>query len=136
VTGAPYDWGQARDAINAAKAAQANAEAQVREAFKAWGAAERAYRMALAQEITNLRAAGQPVTVVQDLAKGAEHIANLRYRRDIAEGVKEAALSAQWRHTADRRALDELVDWSKRRDLAEGYHGAAEPQWTQRKESA
>lgn len=124
----PYDWAQARDAINAAKAAQRSAEGNVRDAFKSYGAAERAYRLALAQEILKLRAEGQPVTIVQDLAKGTEQVADLRFKRDVAEGVKEAAQSAVWRHTADRRELEQLVEWSARRDIAEG--NGSQPQWS------
>jgi hypothetical protein len=40
---------------------------------------------------------------VQDLAKGDKHVADLRFKRDVAEGIREAAVSALWRHTADRR---------------------------------
>ncbi len=127
-TESPYSWGQARDAINAAKAAQKVAEDNVRDAFRSYGAAERAYRMALAQKILELRAESIPVTICQDLAKGAEKIADLRFRRDIAEGVKDAASSAVWRHTADRRELEQLVDWSMKRELAEG--SGMQPQWT------
>lgn len=110
----PYDWGQARDAINAARAAQKAAEDAVRKAFADYGAAERAYRMRLAQEIVRLRADGIPVTVCLDLAKGEKPVADLRYLRDVAEGVRESAASAIWRQTADRRELEQLVSWSMR----------------------
>lgn len=125
----PYDWAQARNAINAAKAAQHEAEKNVRDAFKQFGLARRAYQTALAQKILELRAAGQAATLCADLARGDAHVAELRFKKDVAEGVMEAAKSAIWRHTADRRELETLVDWSKRRELAEG---AGEPQWTQR----
>jgi hypothetical protein len=66
------------------------------------------------------------------LAKGDQSIADLRYERDVALGVREAARQAVYRHSANRRDLEELVDWSKRRDLAEGYGNAPEPQWSPR----
>lgn len=110
----PYDWGQARDAINDAKLAQQNSEKAVSEAFRKYGEAERAYRKALAIRITQLRAEGTPATVCLDMAKGDPKIADLRYNRDVAEGVREAAASAIWRHTANRRELEQLVAWSMR----------------------
>ena len=55
-----------------------------------------------------------PVTVIQDMAKGDLKIADLRFERDLAEGVREAAVSAIWRHSADRRELEQLVSWSMR----------------------
>lgn len=110
----PYDWGQARDAINAAKAAQKVAEDNVREGFKAFGLARRAYQTALASKILELRASGTAATICSDLARGDKHVAELRFRKDVAEGMKEAASSAVWRHTADRRELEQLVNWSMR----------------------
>lgn len=122
-----FDFTEARAAINTAKAAQASAEQAVRDAFSTYGNAERAYRKALAIKILELRAEGIPVTICLDLAKGDRRIADLRYARDVAEGVKEAATSAIWRHTADRRELEQLVDWSMRRDLAIDHGQLSEP---------
>ena len=110
----PYDFGEAKAAIERASTAQKNAEQAIRDAFREYGAAERAYRMLLAQEILKLRAEGVAVTVAQDLAKGIKQVADLRFKRDVAEGIKEAATSAVWRHTADRRELEQLVSWSMR----------------------
>jgi hypothetical protein len=128
VTESPYEWGQARDAINTAKAAQKAAEDNVRDAYKTFGLARRAYQTALAQRILELRAEGVAATICPDLARGDKHVADLRFQKDVAEGVMEAARSAVWRHTADRRELEQLVDWSMRRELAEG----AGVQWSPR----
>lgn len=128
MTESPYDWGQARDAINAQKAAQKEAEKNVREAYKTFGNARRAYQTALAQRILALRAEAMPATLCADLARGETLVADLRFRRDVAEGVMEAAKSAVWRHTADRRELEQLVDWSMKRELAEG--SGPQPQWS------
>lgn len=123
----PYSWGEARDAINTAKAQQVVAERNVRDAFKAFGLARRAYQTSLAQKILDLRASKTAATLCAELARGDEHVADLRFKKDVAEGVMEAARAAVWRHTADRRELEQLVDWSMRRELAEGR---GEPQWT------
>lgn len=110
----PYDFGEAKAAIERASLAQRHAEEEIRGAYGNYGATERAYRKALAQKIVELRADGVPATVCLDLAKGDSRIADLRYNRDVAEGMKEAATSSVWRHTADRRELEQLVSWSMR----------------------
>jgi hypothetical protein len=110
----PYDFGEAKAAISRAATQQLTAEENIRRAAVTLGAAERAYRQALAEEILRLKAEGVAMTVAQDLAKGSKRVADLRFKRDVAEGVKEAASSAIWRHTADRRELEQLVAWSLR----------------------
>lgn len=52
--------------------------------------AERDYRVELAKEILKLRAEGMPVTIINDLARGNEKIADLKMQRDIAESLYEA----------------------------------------------
>lgn len=113
----PYDFGQARKAVRDASHRQERAEDFMREAAVSTAKAEEAYRLALAQQITRVHAEGAAWTVAQDLARGDAHVASLRRERDIAEGVKEAAQQAMWRHAADRRELELLIDWSMRVSL-------------------
>ena len=110
----PYDYAGAKAAIVTATVAQRNAEEEIRRTATVLARAERAYRQALAEEILKLKADGAAMTVAQDLARGTKHVADLRYQRDIAAGIKEAAAQAIWRHAADRRELEQLVDWSRR----------------------
>lgn len=49
------------------------------------------YRTALSKRLVELRANGQPVTHLADIARGEEAIAKLRFDRDIAEGLKNSA---------------------------------------------
>ncbi len=49
------------------------------------------YRVALSKELVRLRAEGQAVTHLADIARGEEHIAKLRFNRDIAEGLVKSA---------------------------------------------
>lgn len=109
----PFDFTEARDAINSAKSAQTNAEQAVRDAFREYGAARRAYQLAFAEAIITARVE-HPATIALDLARGDAKVADLRFKKDVAEGVMEAAKSAIWRHTADRKDLARLVDWSRR----------------------
>lgn len=55
---------------------------------------EKEYRIRQAQEILKLRAEGNKVTVIQDLAKGNEEVAELRLRRDVAESAYYTCISA------------------------------------------
>lgn len=52
---------------------------------------EHDYRVALSKRLTILRAEGNPVTHLADIAKGEEEIARLRMERDIAESLYESA---------------------------------------------
>jgi len=49
--------------------------------------AERDYNIGYAQELTKLRASGEPITLAKELAKGDKHIAELFFKMRIAEGV-------------------------------------------------
>ncbi|HTE61704.1 MAG TPA: hypothetical protein VK631_15230, partial [Solirubrobacteraceae bacterium] len=75
--------------------------------------------------IFELKSQGVAVTACETLAKGDEQIAELREARDIAEGLRESAKVAAWAANKDREELARLIDWSFRRELAEGY--ASEP---------
>ena len=52
---------------------------------------ERAYRIALSKRLLELRAEGQAVTHLADIARGMGDIAELRFKRDIAEGLVRSA---------------------------------------------
>jgi hypothetical protein len=116
VTGnpSPYDFTDARDAARAASEAMKTAEQARRDASATLAAAERSYRVALARKIVELHADGCAWSVCSDLARGDKAVADLRYARDVAKGVLDAAETVAWRHTADRRDLSALIDWSKR----------------------
>lgn len=123
----PYDYSHAHAAAASASRAQHAAEEFLREAYKMFAQSEEAYRVALAVRIVELRAEGAAATLCADLARGEKDVAALRRARDIAEGVKEAAAQAAWRRAADRKDTQRFIDWSARRELAEGYGHAPEP---------
>ena len=56
--------------------------------------AERNYRVELRKEILKLRLEKVPTTVIQDIAKGNERIADLRLKRDIAESDYYTCISS------------------------------------------
>lgn len=113
----------AREAEHKASANQQAAEEALRDAWADYGAAERAYRVELAKKMTQLHASGVAWTASRDIALGDERVAALRFERDIARGVREAADQAAYRLGADRRALGRLVEWSQRIDIRTGGVG-------------
>jgi hypothetical protein len=110
----PFDFAAAVAASREASEAQHNAERWYAEKGREFADAERTYRQALAAEIVKCHAAGSAWTVAQDLARGTKEVADYRYARDVAEGLRDAAAQSIWRHTADRRELEQILDWSKR----------------------
>lgn len=120
MTAGPWTFEQARDACYRASVAQRQAEELGRAAARDYAVAEEAYRVALAKEIVRQHAEdGVAWTVAPDLARGDSTVAALRRRRDIAEGVRDAAQQAAWRASADRKDAQRFADWSCRRELAE-----------------
>ncbi len=121
----PWDFDEAREACRMASQAQHAAEDALKEAARDLALAEQAYRLALAKRIVELRADGTPASVCADVARGDVEIARLRMKRDIADGVREAAVHAAWRRNADRKDAQRFADWSMRRELVEG----GQPEW-------
>ena len=56
--------------------------------------AERDYRVALAKKILLLRDAKVPVTIINDLARGDEEVAEKKFERDCAEALYESVQQA------------------------------------------
>lgn len=65
--------------------------AEYKKYNKDYALAEYNYRTALSKRLVELRASGQAVTHLADIARGEDKIAELRYKRDIAEGLKKSA---------------------------------------------
>lgn len=126
----PWSFEEAQRAANAASAQQKNAEEALRVAARGLAEAERSYRVALAQTITQLRADGLAATTCADVARGTKQVADLRYARDVAQGVRDAAEQSAWRLSADRRTIQGLSEWSQRRELAEHGSPTGQPAWT------
>lgn len=50
------------------------------------------YRIALSKELLVQREKGLPVTIINDIVRGNEEIAKLKFNRDYAETIYEATL--------------------------------------------
>ena len=62
----------------------------IRERGKAKAIAERDYRVELSKQILLLRDQGVPVTIISDICRGNEKIADLKMNRDIAESLYDS----------------------------------------------
>jgi hypothetical protein len=120
----PWDFHDALRASEDAHAEQERVESEVTAAYKDYARKERLFRVALARRMLELKRDGVAITACETLATGDPTIAALREERDVADGLRETAKHAAWRAAADRRDTESLIDWSKRRELAEGYAGA------------
>lgn len=67
---------------------------EMKERSKKLAEAEHRYRVALSQRLVELRAEGQPVTHLGDIARGEKKIADLKLARDIAEGLFDSSKEA------------------------------------------
>lgn len=109
---APWDFNEARAAARSASEAQREAEGAYKDAAEKRAEAELIYRKALARKIVELHAEGVAWTVAQDVARGDEKVAQLRFERDVAKGVLDAVEQRAWRHSADRKDTTQFVRWS------------------------
>ena len=75
--------------------------------------AERNYNIALAVEILKLKADGETATLAPTLAKGEKHVADLRMKMLIAEGVLKANGESIKNHRGALETYRSLLSWMK-----------------------
>jgi hypothetical protein len=114
----PLEIPDAREAAHKASELQRGVEDAIRQASSELAEAERQYRLKLTTRILHLHAKDSlAITMCGEVARGEPEVADLRYKRDVAKGILEAAQQQAFRYGADRRDLDTLLNWSMRRDL-------------------
>lgn len=74
---------------------------------------ERDYKVRQAKEILKLKAEGYPATLIQDLVKGNEEVAELRLKRDIAESSYFVGLEAMNNLRIEIEILRTKISWLK-----------------------
>jgi len=126
----PWSFDEAEERCAEQALAQEKSEDRLREAWREYAIAEETYRVELAKRILRLKEQGMSITLCETLARGESDIAQLKRLRDIAEGSRDAAEKAAWRHNSNRKDTLGLADWSKRRELAEGYGQMPDPGFT------
>ena len=80
-----------------------------------YAAAERDYRVSLAQKMLELREKGLPATLIPDLARGDRKIAHLKFDRDAKESVYKAAQEAIQSYKLQIRITESQIEreWGK-----------------------
>ena len=75
----------------------------------------REYQVALAKEMLLQRNAGLPVTILSDICKGNEEIADLRMKKDIAESAYKTAAEAIMVYKINVRILEAEIsrEWGQ-----------------------
>lgn len=76
--------------------------------------AERDYRVALRKLILTERANGTPVTIISDLCRGEETVADLKKARDIADSLYESAQEALQTYKLELRVVQEDLTTERR----------------------
>lgn len=114
----PFEIADAREAAHEASRRQRDLEDRIRQASRDLAEAERQYRMKLTTRIMELHAQDSVAWTACDIiARGEKPVADLRFKRDVARGVLEAAQQQGYRYAADRRDLSRMIRWSEQRDL-------------------
>lgn len=72
--------------------------------------AEREYRVALAKKIAAERDKGTPVTIISDVCRGSQEVANAKFQRDTAETVYKSALEAINVYKLQLKLLENQID--------------------------
>lgn len=83
---------------------------------RAYAEAEKSYRITLRQEILKERDKGTPVTVISDICRGQQEIAEKRFQRDVAEAVYKAAMEAINVYKLEINIMREQIDREWHRD--------------------
>lgn len=85
---------------------------------RAYSESRKSYQIALAKQILLLRSEKYPATIIPDLARGNEEVAELRFERDIAEGLMKSAQEAINVYKLEVRLLESQIDreWTRKGD--------------------
>lgn len=86
-----------------------SAISKIKQRGESYAIAEKSYRVALAQRILTERENGTPVTIINDICRGDEEIADFKMQRDIAESMYRSALEAINVYKLEIKMLDAQI---------------------------
>jgi hypothetical protein len=109
----PWDFHESHLHLRRAAVIERAGEQAHRGAVRDLAEKERAYKMALAKKITELRGNGTAQTVAGDMARGDDEVSLLRLERDLARGTVTSSKSALYRHGRSHEDVREFVVWSR-----------------------
>lgn len=76
--------------------------------------AEKSYRVKKAEEIMKLKAEKYPATLIMELVKGNEEVAELRLKRDVAESAYHSCLNALDNVRLEIEVLRSKLTWIRK----------------------
>ena len=79
---------------------------EINKQARAYAEAERTYRQALSAEIIRLKSEGMAASIIGDVARG--NVAELKYERDLAQGLYKSAIESKRALEAELSALQSL----------------------------
>lgn len=101
-----------RDLVMEAQERQEKLDADIKS-MRSYGLkraqSDRAYVVALAQEMLRLRAENLPATLIRDLARGNQEIAKLRFERDASDALYETARESVMNHKQRLKTINETM---------------------------
>lgn len=88
---------------------------EIRARGAAYSQAERDYRVALRKAVLDERTKGTPVTIISDVCRGREDIAQLRFERDCSETLYRSALEALNVYKLQARLIENQIarEWGQ-----------------------
>lgn len=110
----PLDLDDGRRAAHQQAKIQRQALAELENRVQDAAQAEHDYRIELAKRMLKLREAGTAATILSDIARGQEDIAEKKRERDIAEGMVTAQRERVRELEGERAMLRELLEYSRR----------------------
>ncbi|MCR3760399.1 hypothetical protein KYB31_15585 [Clostridium felsineum] len=103
--------GEIIEKIKAAQIALTKGNSEIKTLGIKKAEAERNYKIALNKKILLLKTEKYPATLIQDLSRGDEKVAQLRMNRDIAESAYYTAISASDNIRLEIETLRSMLTW-------------------------
>lgn len=97
--------------LNIAQIALTKGNAELKTLGLKKAQAEQSYRVARAKKILILKAEKYPATLIQDLARGDENVAELRLQRDVAESSYYTAVDSMNNLRLEIETLRSMLTW-------------------------
>ncbi|URZ06459.1 hypothetical protein [Clostridium felsineum] len=103
--------GEIIEKIKAAQIALTKGNSEIKTLGIKKAETERNYKIALNKKVLVLKTEKYPATLIQDLSRGDEKVAQLRMNRDIAESAYYTAISASDNIRLEIETLRSMLTW-------------------------
>ena len=76
--------------------------------------AERDFDVAHASEVLRLKQQGEPATIIPMLAKGAKHVADLKFQAQVADAIVKASEKSMRNLESALIGYESILSWEKK----------------------